>query len=245
MNRMAEIARKVPWLRIGAESVAIVGSILLAFSIDAWAERRRERALEADYLERIADELADARAVLEEIRLEASTNLLYAPDLNAFFDGRMAPDDYQRLVVAIYKFGLDPLELGFDVSTFEDLVSTGRLGLISDPDLRQAIQRAYAELQRIAPVRDPYRDEYMAALRSWIPTSMIGLIRDACPDYSAYSACSGLHLDEETTRSIVGQIDTREALVAFRMREQGLLTLRGIGGPILVVLTQTLERLER
>lgn len=235
----------MPLLRIGTEAVAVVGSILLAFSIDSWAERRGERALEVDYLERIADELTDAKAVLEEIRLEGSTNLLYAPDLNAFFDGRMAPVDHQRLVVAIYKFGLDPLELGFDVSTFEDLVSTGRLGLISDPDLRQAVQRAYAELQRIAPVRDPYRDEYMAALRSWIPRSVIGPIRSACPNYSAYSACSGLHLDEETTRAIVGQIDTREALVAFRMREQGLLTLSGVSGPILVVLDQTLERLGR
>jgi hypothetical protein len=234
----------MPLLRIGAEAVAVVGSILLAFSIDAWAERRGERALEADYLERIADELTDAKAVLEEIRLEGSTNLLYAPDLNAFFDGHMAPVDHQRLVVAIYKFGLDPLELGFDVSTFEDLVSTGRLGLISDPDLRQAVQRAYAELQRIAPVRDPYR-EYMAALRSWIPRSLIGPIRSACPNYTAYSACSGLHLDEETTRAIVGQIDTREALVAFRMREQGLLTLGGVSGPILVVLDQTLKRLGR
>jgi len=242
---MAEITKGIPWLRIGAEAVAVVGSILLAFSIDAWAERRGERALEADYLERIADELTDARAVLEEIRLQAASNLLYAPDLNAFFEARMAPDDPQRLVVAIYQFGRDALELGFDVSTFDDLVSTGRLGLISDPDLRQAIQRAYAELQRIAPVRDPYRDEYMAALRSWIPTSMIGPIRRACPAYSAYSACSGLHLDEETTRSIVGEIDTREALVAFRMREQGLGTVRGMSGPILVVLDQTLELLER
>jgi hypothetical protein len=205
----------MPLLRIGAEAVAVVGSILLAFSIDAWAERRGERALEADYLERIADELTDAKAVLEEIRLEGSTNLLYAPDLNAFFDGHMAPVDHQRL------------------------------GLISDPDLRQAVQRAYAELQRIAPVRDPYRDEYMAALRSWIPRSLIGPIRSACPNYTAYSACSGLHLDEETTRAIVGQIDTREALVAFRMREQGLLTLGGVSGPILVVLDQTLKRLGR
>ena len=66
----------------------------------------------------------------------------------------MAASDHQRLVVAIYKFGTDPL-LGFDVSTFDDLVSTGRLRLISDPEVRQAIQRAYAGLQRLAPLRDP------------------------------------------------------------------------------------------
>jgi hypothetical protein len=242
---MAEIARKAPWIRIVAEAVTIIGSILLAFWIDAWSERRVERALEADYLERIGDELRDAKAVLEVMLLEAEANLLSAPELTEFFDGRMAEGDHQRLVVAIYKFGLDPLEVGFDVSTFEDLVSTGRLGLIADPDVRQAIQRAYAGLQRLAPIRDPYRGEYMAALRGWIPSSMVAPIREACPEYSAYSACSGLHLDDETVRSIIEQIDRREALLAFRMREQGLLIVRGIGGPVLALLDRTLEQLER
>jgi len=40
----------VPWLRIGAESVAIIGSILLAFAIDAAWDSRLERAEEQAYL---------------------------------------------------------------------------------------------------------------------------------------------------------------------------------------------------
>ncbi|MDH5761031.1 MAG: hypothetical protein OEZ65_15820 [Gemmatimonadota bacterium] len=232
-------------MRIGAEAVAIVSSILLAFSIDAWSERRSDRALEADYLERIDHELRDARIVLDSILLNVDGSLLFAPDLAEFFDGRMAAGDHERLVVAIYKFGLDPLDLGFDGSTYDDLVSTGRLGLISDPEVRQAIQRAYAELQRLAPIGAPYRDEYMAALRALLPSDMRRSIRDACPAYRIYSDCPGLHLDDETVRSIVAQIDKREALLAFRMREQGLGTVRGIGRSILVVLDRTLERLEQ
>jgi len=237
--------QSVPWLRISAESVAIIASILLAFAIDAWNERRVERALEAEYLQLIGDELRDANTVLETILLAADGNLLSAPDLNEFFDGRMAAGDHQRLIVAIYQFGRDPL-LGFDVSTFDDLVSTGRLGLISDPEVRQAIQRAYAGLQRLAPLRDPYRDEYLAALRAFIPSSLTAQIRAACPEYVAYSACSDLDLDDETMRSILEQSDTIEGLAAFRMRELGLGQLRGIGrGEIRVVLDETLARLGR
>ena len=242
---MLEIARKIPWLRIGAEGVAIVGSILLAFSIDAWNESRVERALEADYLERIGDELREAKAALESILLEVNGNVLFVPDLNEFFEGRMAAGDHQRLVVAIYIFGLDPLQVGFDVSTFDDLVSTGRLSLISDAEVRQAIQRAYAALQRLAPIRAPHRGEYMAALRGWIPRSVSNKIRAACPEYSPYSACSDLDLDDETVRSIVEQIDTREALLAFQIRETGLATLNGIGEQVMVALDQALARLER
>lgn len=242
---MAKIARKVPWLRIGAEAGAIVVSILLAFSIDAWYERHGERTLEAEYLQRIADELRDARVVLEDIIREANASLLFAPDLSEFLYGHMVASDHQRLVVAIFKFGLDPLDSAFDVSTFDDLVSTGRLRLIANPEKRLAIQRAYARLQRLESVRAPYREEYKFALNGWIPMPIIRQIRAACPDYSDYSSCSGLELDDETVRSIVEQIDTREALLAFQNRERGLATLRGIGGSILSVLDETLARLEQ
>ena len=116
---MAEIAGKIPWLRIGAEGGAIVVSILLAFSIDAWYERRGERALEAEYLQRIGDELIDAKIVLESIIRHANTTLLFAPELSEFLHGGTEAPDPQRLTVAIYKFGLDPLDAGFDVSTFD------------------------------------------------------------------------------------------------------------------------------
>ncbi len=242
---MTKIARKIPWSRIGAESAVIVVSILLAFSIDAWHEQRADRVLEAGYLHRIGDELRDAKAALESILLDVNAGLLFVPDLTEFFDGHMAAGDHQRLVVAIYKFGLDPLEVGFDVSTFDDLVSTGRLTLISDAEVRQAIQRAYAELQRLAPIRAPHRNEYMAALRGWIPRSVRQQIRAACPERSPYSACSDLHLDEETVRSIVEQIDRREALLAFQIREAGLATLNGVGRQVMAALDQALARLDR
>lgn len=241
---MAELAKKVPWLRIGAEAVAIVGSILLAFSIDAWNERRVERALEAEYLERVGDELRDAKAVLESILGAADGNLLTAPILTEFFDGRMAAGDRQRLVVAIWQFGGNPI-LRFDLSTFDDLVSTGRLGLIADPEVRQAVQRAYAGLQRLTPLLDPYRDEFMAALYGWLPTSVRQQIRAACPEYSTPSACSDLHLDDEAVRQIVERIDTPEAQLVFQTRDLRLRTLRGIGRGTLAVLDEALTHLER
>jgi len=244
LRRLAVHVKTQNWFAVWLDFFIVVVGVVIGFQITAWNERRVEQELEAEYLQRIGDELRDAKAVLEEMILEASTNLLFAPDLYEFFDGRMAAGDHQRLVVAIYKFGTDPL-LGFDVSTFEDLVSTGRLRLISDLEVRQAIQRTYAGLQRLAPLRDPYRGEYMAALRAWIPSSVIDQIRAACPAYGPYPACSDLHLDDETVRSIVEQIDTREALLAIRMREQGLGPLRGIGREILGVLDETLAKLGR
>lgn len=41
-NRRIPTQRQIPWLRIFAEGTAIVISILLAFAIDAWWQRRAE-----------------------------------------------------------------------------------------------------------------------------------------------------------------------------------------------------------
>ena len=57
--------RDIPWLRIGAESAAIVASILFAFIIDAWWEDRLERDLEAQQLGRLKVELETNLAAID------------------------------------------------------------------------------------------------------------------------------------------------------------------------------------
>jgi hypothetical protein len=51
-------ARSIPWARLGAESLTIVASILLAFAIDAWWDGRQAAAREADVLRALAVEVA-------------------------------------------------------------------------------------------------------------------------------------------------------------------------------------------
>jgi len=44
------VSRQIPWTRILVEGAVIVGSILLAFGIDAWWEGRSEAQAEQDIL---------------------------------------------------------------------------------------------------------------------------------------------------------------------------------------------------
>ena len=41
MTETAKKWKQVPWLRIGAEAVAIIASILIAFPLDAWWDRHQ------------------------------------------------------------------------------------------------------------------------------------------------------------------------------------------------------------
>jgi hypothetical protein len=61
---MAE-SQKIPWKRLSVEAAAIVGSILLAFTIDAWWEDRTEREAEQWLLERLRADFLQIGADLE------------------------------------------------------------------------------------------------------------------------------------------------------------------------------------
>ena len=62
---------QIPWLRVFVEGVVIVGSILLAFGIDAWWEDRGDRVAEREALEQLVITFAPSfRAEIDRIVAE-------------------------------------------------------------------------------------------------------------------------------------------------------------------------------
>ena len=59
--------RQIPWLRVFVEGVVIVGSILLAFGLQAWWEGRQDSQLEDRYLERLATDLESDTAEIRTV----------------------------------------------------------------------------------------------------------------------------------------------------------------------------------
>ncbi len=57
-------ARRIPWLRLAAEALLIVVSILLAFGIDAWWDARQDRVAELRVLRNLRDEFVQTRDLL-------------------------------------------------------------------------------------------------------------------------------------------------------------------------------------
>jgi len=58
------LSKQIPWLRVLVEGAVIVGSILLAFGLQAWWEGRQERDQEIRVLEALLTEFETNRAVL-------------------------------------------------------------------------------------------------------------------------------------------------------------------------------------
>ncbi len=123
----------------------IVGSILLAFGIQAWWDERQERIEEREIIERL---LSDVQADIEGIesglsflpRKEASLrrvdSLLNAPDSSP-------KDPVMFLEDVIYgsQYGWSQAEA--QRITFDELLGSGGFGLIRDAELRVAISDYY------------------------------------------------------------------------------------------------------
>lgn len=144
--------QKVPWARLGVESVAIVASILIAFAIDTWWDDREDREHERIYLESLRQEFTDglaAAASSEELR---HVTVAAHESLVAQIQGaRRAPDGdlYTWISLASY-----PIQYNPPRAVFNDLVASGGTLLIRSDELRLALARFDQELVYLKDVDD-------------------------------------------------------------------------------------------
>ena len=69
--------QEIPWNRFAVEAFVIVSSILLAFSIDAWWDNRKELAEEKIALFDLRNELNENLAAIEDVWLSRHTNSFF------------------------------------------------------------------------------------------------------------------------------------------------------------------------
>ena len=140
-----QLKAQIPWLRVFVEGVVIVGSILLAFGIEAWRDGVQERIEEREIIERlISDVQADVQGIerglsflpRKEEGLRRVDSLLNVPDPNP-------KDPVMFLEDVIYgsQYGWSQEEARR--ITFDELLGSGAFGLIRVAELRAAISDYY------------------------------------------------------------------------------------------------------
>lgn len=141
----------IQWLRIGAESAAIVASILLAFAIDAWwTERTREDQedmLISGLLEDLGEDLIDYDDFVTSSQgriLAADLLLALADDPRGVAD---ASNEAQGFDVspgtAFFRLGFAS-QLETVIVTYDQMTSLGASTVIADPHLWRSISTYYA-----------------------------------------------------------------------------------------------------
>ena len=125
---------RVPWLRIGAESVAIIASILIAFGIDAWWGYQQDRGAERAVLADLEEEF---QRVVENVALQTERFESRTQDMEWLLNLSLEETDVpvERFDEALTSLVGAPL---FDRETpvQEAIVASGRINVLGDDELR-------------------------------------------------------------------------------------------------------------
>lgn len=146
--RLMPTARRFDWRYALGEVSLIVMGVTIALAASSWYEERIDRQTEAEYVDRLRTALAmdtlrfaDYATILE-IKASTLKSLLAesATSLLAGGNDRLMRDldysEYQALPEA-------------NSATFEELKSTGRLALIRDAGLHDALSQYYAGYETV------------------------------------------------------------------------------------------------
>jgi hypothetical protein len=209
--------QSIPWARLAAESAAIIFSILIAFSLDAWRAEWQDRQTERDDLERL--------------HVEFIWNRDRVNDNGTATRAQVASTEMYGLVIA--HLGHDtPLEIPnallrnvfgtptFDAATpvLDGLVLSGRLENIRAPDVLSAISYWQRQLQQVEETEVNARAFMATQLDPALNTrGNFGPVRmDTDPD-----GFTAIMIDEEliglvakrarNTRFVIGTLDRLKA----------------------------------
>jgi len=143
------LARHIPWLRILAEGVAIVVSILLAFGVQAWWEQRQVRDEEQQALIGLE---ADFLANLLELNRTVSTHTDFMRAVARLEE--MSDEDRAALTkdsAAVFVRAMTtPATFAVRDGTLDAMLASGKLDIISDPVLRDLLVEWKASLDDVS-----------------------------------------------------------------------------------------------
>lgn len=130
--------RDLPWSVLALEFVVVVLGILGALAVDSWWTALGERRVETIYLVRLQRDLSRS---LESLRPDIEGHREISENLRAVLEElQTGPDPEGIEVVAEGIAHADNMVIWFPYhSTYEELIATGNLGLISSDTLRQAL----------------------------------------------------------------------------------------------------------
>jgi hypothetical protein len=157
LHNLSKAIREQNYYAVAIEFIIVIAGVVIGFQINAWAEGREDRALEAVYLERLHADISCA-AEGQDFNLGWDQGLVDAQQtvLDALRAGVLRPEDEAAFSRGLSTIGMhNPMRWRW--GTVDELNATGNITLIRDPGLRDQLARAEADYLRFKDVVDEAR----------------------------------------------------------------------------------------
>jgi len=152
---------KIPWKRLSVEAAAIVGSILLAFAIDAWWAERLERITEREELSRLYDEFSSNRERLDRwVSVDGFMQRIRTSSLRVseIMDAAMKGGSETVSVLDVQIADLvRSATFEAESPVYESLVRSGRIEIVEDREIVTAIAKWERSLRNAAEIEQTRR----------------------------------------------------------------------------------------
>ncbi|NNU16525.1 hypothetical protein HK107_09355 [Parvularcula sp. ZS-1/3] len=138
LRRIIEHVRTQNWLAVGIDFLIVVLGVFIGLQVQEWSNYRADRALENEYYERLRVEIAD----LQRTRATVLTGRHFLTSVMAEAAEKVYSGDPAELT-AIECFALTgaPVSNPTDqVGAISELMTSGRLTLITDVEVARAIE---------------------------------------------------------------------------------------------------------
>ena len=228
LRRLSQSLKQQNWTAIWIEFVLLVAGVFLGIQVSNWNAERETRLKSAIFSARLMADLrieAWAYQYLIEYEKDVQANARRALD---GFDGTQPLSD-EQLVIAAYR-ATQYESQDRHRATYDELVSTGTIGLITDRKMRETAMMVYATTLIDQTLEEGKQSEYRLIFRRTLPAQVQQALLEKCGDkfitpldyagivHSLDYPCK-LGLPEDTVRAAAQSLRTREDLVpALRLR---------------------------
>ncbi len=145
--------RKYILYAIGEILLVVIG-ILIALQVNAWNQNRMDRIKSVDYHQRLVDDL-DFILSTSDGYINRSEEIMQSLNHSVLLlqQGELTESGKDTLDYALRNF-FQFVRIRSELNSYEEMKSTGQLGLIYNPELRDSINEYLAYLEAISKIFD-------------------------------------------------------------------------------------------
>jgi hypothetical protein len=155
IKNFKEMSRKINWFYLGIELIVVFLGISAGFFLQDYRESRTNRNLEDSYYRGMED---DIKANIEELGKDIAEDSVWLANtkyaIKQMASNTLSIDSANTLILSmLYYSRFEP-----QVNTYENIISSGKLNIISNLKLRQKIVAYHKKLEDYQLIEDYLQD---------------------------------------------------------------------------------------
>jgi hypothetical protein len=179
-RRIAQHVRNQQWTAIVIDLAIVIAGVFIGTQVSNWNEERVTSRKAEAFAQSLRSDLRE-EAWSSELLLQYNKEVLAnAERAVAALEGKTEMSD-EALLTTAYR-ATQYKQKGRRRSTYDELTSTGAIGLIRDPSLRDTAMRVYTNPMWDNIAREGIQSEYRRAFRMSLPNDVQQAIATGCGD---------------------------------------------------------------